>query len=79
MQGELVSLWRRAGFTALLVTHDIEEALLMATRIVVLSDRPAIIKADIPVDKPFPRHRGDPDLVAKRHEILNLLGFEAAW
>jgi NitT/TauT family transport system ATP-binding protein len=35
MQGELVSLWRRAGFTALLVTHDIEEALLMATRIVV--------------------------------------------
>ena len=42
-------------------------------------DRPATIKADIPVDKPFPRHRGDPDLVAKRHEILNLLGFEAAW
>jgi NitT/TauT family transport system ATP-binding protein len=79
MQGEIVNLWRRAGFTALLVTHDIEEALWMATRIVVLSDRPASIKADIRVDRPYPRHRGDPELVARRQEILNLLGLEAAW
>jgi len=79
MQGELVNLWRRAGFTALLVTHDIEEALLMATRIVVLSERPAAIKADIRVDKPYPRHRGDADLVSRRREILDLLGFESAW
>ena len=79
MQGEIVNLWRDAGFTALLVTHDIEEALLMATRVVVLSDRPASIKADIRIDKPYPRHRGDADLVTKRREILGLLGFEAAW
>jgi NitT/TauT family transport system ATP-binding protein len=79
MQGEIVNLWRRAGFTALLVTHDIEEALLMATRIVVLSERPATIKADIFVDKPYPRHRDDPDLVARRREILTLLAFESAW
>jgi NitT/TauT family transport system ATP-binding protein len=79
MQGEIVNLWRRAGFTALLVTHDIEEALLMATRIIVLSERPAAIKADIRVDKPYPRHRGDPELVERRHDILKLLGFESAW
>ena len=79
MQGEIVNLWRNAGFTTLLVTHDIEEALLMATRIIVLSERPAAVKADIRLDKPYPRHRGDPDLVAKRQEILGLLGFEAAW
>jgi NitT/TauT family transport system ATP-binding protein len=79
MQGEIVNLWRNAGFTTLLVTHDIEEALLMATRIVVLSERPAAMKADIRLDKPYPRHRGDPGLVAKRQEILGLLGFEAAW
>ena len=78
MQGEIVNLWRNAGFTTLLVTHDVEETLLMGTRIIVLSDRPAAIKADIRVDKPFPRHRGDPDLVAKRQEILKLLGFEPA-
>jgi len=79
MQGEIVNLWRNAGFTTLLVTHDIEEALLMATRIIVLTDRPASIKADIRIDKPYPRHRGDADLVTKRREILGLLGFEAAW
>ena len=79
MQGEIVTLWRNAGFTTLLVTHDIEEALLMATRIVVLSERPAAMKADIRLEKPYPRHRGDPDLVAKRQDILGLLGFEAAW
>jgi NitT/TauT family transport system ATP-binding protein len=79
MQGEIVNLWRNAGFTTLLVTHDIEEALLMATRVIVLTDRPASIKADIRIDKPCPRHRGDADLVTKRREILGLLGFEAAW
>uniref|UniRef100_UPI0013D3545F ATP-binding cassette domain-containing protein n=1 Tax=Klebsiella aerogenes TaxID=548 RepID=UPI0013D3545F len=35
MQSEIVSLWQRAGFTTLLVTHDVEEALFMATRVVV--------------------------------------------
>jgi NitT/TauT family transport system ATP-binding protein len=79
MQGEIVNLWRRAGFTALLVTHDIEEALLMATRVVVFSARPASIKADIRIDKPYPRHRDDPDLVARRREILTLLGLDASW
>jgi NitT/TauT family transport system ATP-binding protein len=79
MQGEIVNLWRRAGFTALLVTHDIEEALLMATRVIVFSERPATIKADIAIDKPYPRHRDDPDLVARRREILGLLGLDATW
>jgi NitT/TauT family transport system ATP-binding protein len=79
MQGEIVHLWRDAGFTVLLVTHDVEEALLMATRVIVLSDRPASVKADIRVDKPYPRHRDDPDLVARRREILGLLGLEASW
>jgi NitT/TauT family transport system ATP-binding protein len=79
MQGEIVNLWRRAGFTALLVTHDIEEALLMATRVIVFSERPASIKADIAIDKPYPRHRDDPDLVARRREILGLLGLDATW
>ncbi len=79
MQGEIVNLWRRAGFTVLLVTHDIEEALLMATRVIVLSERPASVKADMAIDKPYPRHRDDPDLVAKRREILGLLGLEASW
>ncbi len=76
LQDELAALWRRVGFTALLVTHDIEEALLLASRIVVFSERPARIKAEIAVDKPYPRRRDDPDLVALRGTVLAALGPE---
>ena len=76
MQGELVRLWQQKGFTALLVTHDVEEALVMATRVIVLSDRPATVKADIAIDSPYPRNRDDPKLVTLRREILGLLGLE---
>ena len=74
MQGELVRLWQTRGFTTLLVTHDVEEALLLATRVVVFSPRPARIRAEIAVDLPYPRHRDDPRLVALRREVLALLG-----
>jgi NitT/TauT family transport system ATP-binding protein len=79
MQQELVSLWQRTGFSALLVTHDVEEALFMSNRVIVLSDRPAAIKADIAVDLPFPRHRGDLRLADLRRQILGLLGLDADW
>ena len=79
MQQELVSLWQRTGVHRLLVTHDVEEALFMSNRVIVLSDRPAAIKADIPVDLPFPRHRGDPRLADLRRQILGLLGLDADW
>ena len=78
LQDELVALWMRLGFTVLLVTHDIEEALLMATRVIVFSDRPARIKAEIVVDKPYPRRRDDLDLIALRGTVLRALGLEKA-
>jgi NitT/TauT family transport system ATP-binding protein len=79
MQAELVSLWQRSGYTALLVTHDVEEALFLANRVIVFSDRPATIKADIAVDQSYPRHRGDPHLAELRRQILALLGLDATW
>ncbi|WP_241671408.1 ABC transporter ATP-binding protein [Dankookia rubra] len=78
MQRELVALWERERFTALLVTHDVEEALLLADRVLVLSDRPARIRADIRVEQPRPRRRDQPSLVALREEILGLLGLAEA-
>src|SRR5580704_27451 len=79
MQGELVSLWQRSGFTALLVTHDVEEALFLAGRVIVLSQRPAHISAEIVNPRPYPRHRGDPHLAQLRHEVLVHLGLDATW
>jgi NitT/TauT family transport system ATP-binding protein len=52
---ELSRLWQSLGRTALLITHDIEEAILLGDRLVVLSDRPGCIRLDIAVDLPRPR------------------------
>lgn len=79
MQSELVELWQRSGFTALLVTHDVEEALFMASRIIVLSERPARIKDEIVNDLPYPRYRGDPRPAELRRQALALLGLDATW
>jgi ABC-type nitrate/sulfonate/bicarbonate transport system ATPase subunit len=74
LQDELVSLWRDKEFTAILVTHDVEEALLLASRVIVFGERPAHIKAEFAVDLPYPRHRDDARLVALRRQILATLG-----
>ena len=79
MQAELVSLWRRSGFTALLVTHDVEEALLLAGRVIVLSERPARIRAEVANEQPYPRRRGDPHLAELRREVFAHLGLDATW
>jgi NitT/TauT family transport system ATP-binding protein len=70
MQKELIDLWQRQGYTALLVTHDVEEALLLANRVIVFSDRPATIKKEFIIERPYPRHRDDPYLVDLRRQIL---------
>ncbi|NWA84599.1 ABC transporter ATP-binding protein [Pseudomonas sp. D2002] len=79
MQKELIELWQRQGYTALLVTHDVEEALLLANRVIVFSDRPAKIQAQLTIDRPYPRHRDDAYLVELRREILGLLGLGSSW
>ncbi len=76
LQAELLALWRDKRFTAILVTHDVEEAVLLSARVIVLSERPARIKAEFVVDLPYPRHRDNPVLVALRRQILGTLGLE---
>jgi NitT/TauT family transport system ATP-binding protein len=79
MQGELVSLWQQARFTAFLVTHDVEEAVFLASRVIVLSERPARIMTEVVNDRPYPRHRGDPYLAELRREIFGHLGLVDSW
>ena len=79
MQGELVRLWQRRGFTVLMVTHDVEEALLLSNRVIVFSDRPARLSADLAVDLPYPRHRDHPELLRLRRKALGLLGLAGDW
>ncbi|WP_217569062.1 ABC transporter ATP-binding protein [Mesorhizobium sp. GbtcB19] len=56
MQELLLGIWERRKKTVLFVTHDIEEAIFMASRVIVMSARPGRIKSDVPVDLPHPRH-----------------------
>ena len=52
---ELSRLWQDLGRTALLITHDIDEAILLGDRVIVLSSRPGRIRLDMPIDLPRPR------------------------
>lgn len=77
LQGELLRLWQERGFTAVLITHDVSEALVLADRLVVLSPRPARIREVVEVGLDRPREQSAPEFVALRARILALLDEEA--
>lgn len=73
MQDLIERIWRTQGFTALLVTHDVAEAVALADRILVVEA--GRIALDLQVEVPRPRRRGDPDLARLEGRILDhLLG-----
>ena len=71
MQGLVERVWRAQGFTALLVTHDVGEAVALADRIIVLDT--GNVALDLTVDVPRPRRRGDPALARLEGEIIGRL------
>ncbi|GAC66732.1 ABC transporter ATP-binding protein [Gordonia soli] len=73
LQGELLRLWRDRGFTALLVTHDVDEAIVLADRIVLLSPRPARVLEEVSVDFDRPRDPTDPRFVELRRAIFDVI------
>jgi sulfonate transport system ATP-binding protein len=71
MQQRLERVWRDQGFTAILVTHDVAEAVALADRVLVIED--GQIAHDVSVDIPRPRRRGSADLAALEGSILRHL------
>lgn len=78
MQDEVLRLWKDRGTTMLLVTHDIDEAIYMSDRIVVLTPRPGRIDRVIDVPLERPRQRNSPGFLELRARILELLHFTGA-
>lgn len=76
LQGWLQDVWQRHGWTVLMITHDIREAIYLADRVLVLSPRPACIVRDLAVPLPRPRELRlltAPEFVALEAELLDLL------
>jgi len=73
LQTELEAIWDREAATMVLVTHDVEEAVVLGDRVVVMSPRPGRIREIVDVHAARPRDRQDPELVRLRGYILGLL------
>lgn len=76
LQGLLVMLQRDFGRTLLMITHDVEEALLLADRVLVLAGRPMHMIEDVALAMPKPRRMSDPELIRIREYLLYRLGEE---
>ena len=76
MQDEVLRIWEKRKTTVVFVTHNLEEAIYLADRIIVLTGRPTRIKADLPVELARPRDFAEPGFIALRKKLAELIG---AW
>jgi ABC-type nitrate/sulfonate/bicarbonate transport system ATPase subunit len=74
MRNELLRVLAEERHTVLLITHDVEEAIYLADRILVLSPRPTRIQASFQVQQPHPRKLSNPELQQMKEDILAQLG-----
>ncbi len=80
MQQMLLRLWHEFHMTVVFVTHDVDEAVFLSDRVVVLSRRPGTVKAELPIALPRPRTRDiltSPEFTQLKREALDLLLSEA--
>jgi len=75
MQDELLEMWKENRQIMILVTHDVDEAIYMSTKVVVMAPRPGRIRKCIDIDLDYPRNRLSNDFVSYRREILEMLDF----
>ncbi len=73
LEDELIRIWNEFKNTVIFVTHNIEEAVYLAERILILSNKPTTIKAEIQVDLPRPRNFLDPEFIQLRKQVTDLI------
>lgn len=70
MQNELLKIWEVEKTTMILVTHDIDEAIFLSDRIIVMSERPGKVRCEIPIKMDRPRNRNDNEFLMIRKKIM---------
>lgn len=75
MQDEILKIWHDNQQLAMMVTHDVDEAIYMGTRVIVMDANPGRVVADIKINEEYPRDRSSAAFVSYRNEILNRLHF----
>lgn len=71
LEDEVVRLWKETGSTVLFITHNIEEAVYLAERILILTNKPTTIKEDFKVDLPRPRDVTSPEFTKIRQYVTD--------
>lgn len=75
MQDEILKIWHEKEQLAVMVTHDVDEAIYMGTRVIVMDANPGRVIDDIPITQEYPRDRSSEKFVAYRNQILNRLHY----
>ena len=73
LEDEVIRLCKQTKMTVLFITHNIEEAVYLGDRILVLTNKPTSIKEIVPNDAPHPRDIAAPDFIEMRNRITNLI------
>ena len=73
LEDELVRIWQEFKNTVIFITHNVEEAVYIAERVLVLTNKPTTIKEEIPIDLPRPRDYLDKDFVALREHVTEAI------
>ncbi|MDR1626587.1 MAG: ABC transporter ATP-binding protein [Spirochaetia bacterium] len=71
LEDEVIRLWQELGSTVVFITHNIEEAVYLAQRILIMSNKPTTIKEEVSVDLPRPRDVADPRFIEIRKHVTD--------
>ena len=73
LEDEVLKLWRETGSTVLFITHNIEEAIYLSQKVLVMTPKPTTIKSIVENPLPYPRDVSAPEFIKLREEITNMI------
>lgn len=73
LEDEVIRLWKELGSTVIFITHNIEEAVYLAERVLILSNKPTTVKESLKIDLPHPRNITDPKFIQYRNYITDAI------